>query len=330
MTALLLLSLSATPRSLRAESRTTGFTFDAGASLSLDSARAERDGGGRSMVFVGYVPDYRLFELDRMRARGFTDLVLFSLKPGPDGALLDEFGLLTRMGRLVERPRPYRVLLALGGGQRSADFRAMASTEAARTRFLDALEKVVEAHDLDGVDLDWEHLDSPAELALYEDFVLALRRRLGERLLTIALSDPRLLTPSVAAAVDRVHLMAYDGPRHATLDQARALVEAALKRGVPPARLCLGIPLFATGRGARSPSSWREVTRRHRPGPSVDEVDGLQFNGLDTTRAKARWLSQRGLGGVFFWEVTQDAFGTASLIEATRDELRASLDAPGR
>ena len=330
MTALLLLSLSASPRSVRAESRTSEFTFGPGTSLALDSAREDRGGGSKPLVFVGYVPDYRLHELDRLRARGFTDLVLFSLKPGADGALLDEFGLIARMGRLVERPRPYRVLLALGGGQRSADFFAMARSEKSRTRFLDALMKVVTDHDLDGVDLDWEHVDSHDELDAYEDFVLALRRRLGERLFTVAVSDPRLLTPTVVAAVDRVHLMAYDGPRHGTLEQARALVDAATRRGVPAERLCLGIPLFATGRGARPPSSWREVMRRHRPAPSVDEVEGLQFNGFDTTRAKARWVSQRGLGGVFFWELTQDATGAASLIEATRDELRESLDAPGR
>lgn len=277
-------------------------------------------------VFAAYVPDYRLEHFSAADAEGLTDVLFFSVRPDARGAVEDPGRLLERLDAALPRARSFRALLSVGGGARSAGFAATAADPARRARLIATLLALLERHHLDGLDLDWEHHRGPADHLALATLLVELRQALGPRgfLLTVAVGDATALTAEAIGAVDRIHLMAYDGPRHGTLALATDRVERALRHGVPAEKLCLGIPLFAVGRGRAAASPWRDVSTRHRPAPAVDALAGWRFNGVDTTRAKARWAREQQLGGVFFWELTQDARGASSLINAAQEELRAS------
>lgn len=270
-------------------------------------------------IIAAYLPDYRLDGFQVAQAADLTDLILFSVRPDAAGHVRDPGRLLER----VPRERPWRVLLSVGGGgaHRSDAFSTVAADPKLRARFVEELVALCLRYRLDGIDLDWEHLQGPGEYPLLAALLGELKQALSPRhlLLTVAVADPAVLLPEAVAAVDRIHLMAYDGPAHGSLWLASALVESALAQGIPPQKLFLGIPLYALGAGG-SPS-YRELISR-QPGPVEEEPDGgLRFNGPQTTRAKVQLVLHKRLGGLFFWELTQDARGDASLIKLAHDAL---------
>lgn len=286
------------------------------------SASREQRG---AQVVAAYVPDYRLERFAPEQARGLTDVLFFSVRPDERGHVQDPGRLLERLDLVLPRERTFRALLTVGGGARSAAFAAVAADPARRARLIAELLALLERHHLDGLDLDWEHHRGPGDHLALAALLVELRQALGPRgfMLTVAVDDATALTAQALGAVDRVHLMAYEGPRHGTLALATQRVERALRHGVPAGKLCLGIPLFAVGRGATAAAPWREVLRLHRPAPGADALAGWRFNGVETTRAKVRWAREQRLGGLFFWELTQDARGASSLINVAQEELRA-------
>lgn len=294
-----------------------------GAPSHASSAGGTRGAG--TPVVAAYLPDYRLASFRPEQAAGLTDLILFSVRPEPDGHVRDPGGLL----RWLEAEAPhrglhrYRTLLAVGGGahHRSDAFPTVAADPKLRRRFVDELVGLATRHGLDGLDVDWEPIDGPEARALLAGLLVELRRALGARpvLLSVSVAEPSALLPEAVAAVDRVQLMAYDGPAHGSLRLATRRVEAALAQGIPAGKLTLGIPLYALG--PHTALSWRELVARYHPEPARDAVDDLRFNGVETARAKARLVREARLGGVFFWELTQDAAGEAALIGLVRQAL---------
>lgn len=279
-------------------------------------------------VIAAYLPDYRLADFRPAQAEGLTDLILFSVRPDEEGRVLDPVGLLQRVP--ARAARRWRVLLAVGGGadHRSDAFPRVAAEPRLRARFIAELVNLCVLHELDGLDVDWEHLGE-GEPALLASLLTGLGEALAPRglLLTVAVADPALLSARAVAAVDRVHLMAYDGPAHGSLGLAQRLVDRALAQGMPPSKLYLGIPLY--GQGGQASAPWRELQARALP-PGADQLGELRFNGPRTTAAKVELVKARRLGGVFFWELSQDARGEGSLIRLVRDALRPPARKRGR
>ena len=298
----------------------------------LDAARGERGdlwglllislvaatACAQAPVIAAYLPDYRIDRFALEQAADVTDLLVFSVRPDEEGHVRDPGQVLERL----PRQRPWRLLLSVGGGgaHRSDAFPAMAADPARRARFIEELLALCRRHHLDGIDLDWEHLE-PADPPRLATLLVELKQALSEQhlLLTVAVADPAVLRPEAVAAVDRVHLMAYDGPAHGSLGQATALVERALAQGIPPHKLLLGVPLYALT--ADGTPSYRDLLDARED----DEVGSL---GPQTLRAKAQLVQQKHLGGVFFWELTQDARGDASLIKVAHDALERTEVTP--
>jgi len=275
---------------------------------------------------VGYLPYWATSTLEAGRHPGLTDLMLFSGEPRADGSLdasrLDK----TPWGKVAAmRASGTRVHLCLGGWGRSRHFAAVTSDPKRRARFVAEVARFCAERDLDGVDLDWEHPRGAAELAAYglliDELKAALAPRRGE--VTLTLAGAGQLPPGGGRRADRVQLMAYDMPgRHATAEAAKARAEALIAAGVPADRLVLGVPFYGRGVTERDRTlPYREILARHSPRPEQDDADGLHFNGPATMARKAAWVRERGLGGVMAWELTQDAPGEASLLQALRREL---------
>ncbi len=275
---------------------------------------------------VGYLPVRATTQLEAGMYPGLTDLILFSGEPRADGSLD-----ATRLDKTpwdkvaVVRASGVRVHVCLGGWGRSQHFAAVTGNPGLRRRFVEETAAFCSKHELDGVDLDWEHPKGVAQLAAYGSLVdelkAAMAARRGE--VTLTLAGAAQLPPNGGRRADRVQLMAYDLPgRHAAMEASIARAEALLAAGVPAERLVLGVPFYGRGVTDRNRTlPYREILVRHRPGVNQDDADGLHFNGPATMVRKAAWVRQRGMAGIMAWELTQDAAGEVSLLRLLRAEL---------
>jgi chitinase len=281
--------------------------------------------GGRNPPKVGfhvagYVPEYRIANLDPGVGAILTDLICFSAEPSPSGELVrdrlkpDDIKKL----RAVKDEHGVALSLCVGGWGRSNNFAAVAAQKTSRERFAEAATGFCLDNHFDGIDIDWEHPATQSEQRNYGKLLAALKQRFSARrlTLTIAVAGWQPLSAETIAAVDRIHLMAYDGPgRHSTFDFAVADVARLERAGVPRSKICLGLPFY--GRDLKNPDrslTYSEILAKYHPNPETDEVDGMYFNGVRTVERKVRYAMSTGLAGVMIWELGQDAPGQQSLL----------------
>lgn len=283
-------------------------------------------------ILAGYLPSYRFATFNPAQAEPLTDLILFAAKPRPDGTI--DFSAIENAPwpalRQLQREKGLRLLVCIGGWDNSSAFPTVAADSRLRREFVKSAVEYCRTNQLQGVDLDWE---SPRDAQQWLDFAALLeelRVELSpEKMVTSLTVAPWKEIPARAiAAADRVQLMSYDhAGRHATLEQAERDVRSALDRGVPAAKIVLGVPLYGRDVKARERTlSWKEIALRHHPGTDVDEVDGVFYNGPRTVARKAELVRNRQLAGMMVWELGHDAPGEDSLVLTIARELAQ----PGR
>ena len=281
----------------------------------------------RPFQVVAYVPEYRIGALDPAVGAMVSDLIFFSLEPRADGSLstthLDP-STLTKLHEIKKR-RHTRLLVAFGGWNRSSGFPAVAGNAAARERFAANVARFCVDQQLDGADMDWEHPANAKENRDYAALLTELKRIFQPKglIVTTALADWQDPGKAAYDAVDRIHVMAYDhsGPRHSTLEHAKADLDRFVARGVPKEKLLLGVPFYGRGMNNRQVEAvYADIVRKYRPARDSDEAGDIYFNGIDTIQKKTRYARDHGFGGVMIWELGQDSAGAAtSLLRAIGD-----------
>ncbi|SEM46962.1 chitinase [Pseudoxanthomonas sp. GM95] len=174
-----------------------------------------------------------------------------------------------------------KIVLSIGGWS-AGNFSEAAATPEARTAFTDSAMALLRAHDLDGLDIDWEYptLDdagisaSPDDKANFTALLSQLRTALDaegttshrQYLLSIAAAEGRFASgldlPRIAPLLDWINLMTYDfhgsltpttghaaglGASKLDPDHARNGIAAAqyfLDAGVPAKKINLGMAFY--------------------------------------------------------------------------------------
>jgi GH18 family chitinase len=278
-----------------------------------DQAAAAAAGQPMGFTIVGYLPDYRIAAANpRLLGRYYTDIVLFSVMPTAAGGL-DTSRLSASRLAVVPRLKAagvQRVLVTAGGGFRCNGFAAAAHDPAARLKLVTGLREFCLRSGLDGVDFDWEFPASAQEQADYETLLVETKDAFQPRglLVTAAVTGNQTLSRQALAALDRVHIMAYDAAgEHSTYDLAIQETQAWLGKGAQPAQLCLGVPFYGreTDRRRRS-LPYSAIAAQVHPEPAADHAGAFYFNGTQTLQRKAQYARALGLAGVMVWEVGQD------------------------
>jgi chitinase len=280
---------------------------------------------------IGYVhawgetPDLSKISFDKI-----THLNIAFVNPDSSGHLIAPSGFDTFI--TVAHRYPVKVLASIGGGSPHPEYVRLLSAPY-RAGFIASLVRFVNAHHLDGIDVD---LEGDAIDKNYEPFVSGLSTALKKqgKLMTAAVATWNGNTISDAALVkfDVINIMSYDqtgpwrpekpGP-HSTYDKAiEDLDYWTVTRAIPSTRVNLGLPFygycFDTIYGESM--SFGDISSRF-PGynmkDSLNPAGGgaIYYNGLPTIRAKTS-LAIKRTGGVMIWQLFQDASQDSSLLNA--------------
>lgn len=234
-----------------------------------------------------------------------------------------------------------KVLASLGGGSASEKKPARELwfdliSSAKRPSFVARLAEYTSAHNLDGLDID---LEGPAINRDYGTFIQELSAALKQKnkLLTAALSKGyggKDVPDATLAIFDFINVMAYDatgpwqpkkpGP-HSSLEFAQANVDYWLQRGLPKAKLILGVPFYGWGFGKafrENEYRYADLIKQHPEAARSDQVgDTIWFNSIPTMKAKAKLVREQALGGMMIWSLNSDARGADSLLSAIHAAL---------
>lgn len=217
-----------------------------------------------------------------------------------------------------------KVLLSIGGG--GGDQLILPFYNADLSVPLAAsVTKYVEAHDLDGVDVD---IEDPSNMgAPFATFVDALVARLHPegKLLTAAVAKylQDSMPDKALQQFDFINVMTYSSYANA----AAALDFYSIQKKVPSDKIVLGVPIFGANNDDTKEEDYRAILAAYPNAWRVDVVgggpldDGQSFTYVgESTMAQETQLGKK-YGGVMVWNLMADAPASHSLIEVIRRNL---------
>lgn len=294
----------------------------------LNSAAADDSTQPGSEVFriAGYLPDYRSF--DAVKTGGLTDLIVFSAQPTESGDI--DLSRLAKTNwaelREAKQKQKFRLILCIGGWERSTHFGKVAASEKLRHNFVTTAKRLCVEKQLDGIDLDWEHPHDAQEQDAYAMLLQDLQQALhpAGRSVSITMAAWQVLPRRAFELVDWIQVMAYDHPgRHSTFENAQSDIDKLIQAGAPRHKILLGLPFYGRAIERAQPAlTYHEIVAKFRPGRAVDEIEGIYFNGPAMIQRKTYYALQSRLAGVMIWELGQDARGEDSLLNTILQACR--------
>lgn len=319
----------------------------AGCGVNNTSQSSSNTPDKKSKVVIGYIPTW----VDMRKSIDETDLGILThinlsfFNPDANGAFLsaDEplcsDGLTSDILYVVEKAHQngVKVLASVGGGvlpECSGDWELLLK-EPSRPIVVKNILSLIDFYNLDGIDIDIEGglLNTIAEAGDYTPFIHNLHLALNPKgkLVTCATASyigGRIPTSSFPY-FDYINVMAYDNywntpAHHSTYEDAVRDMELWLSLGCPAEKLVLGLPFYGYENSVGSGGiSYKEIVAINRLNADIDEFENYKYNGIATIEAKTAFAVKHG-AGVMIWEISQDAAGKQSLLQAIGRHLEFS------
>ena len=241
-----------------------------------------------------------------------------------------------------------KVLISVGGGvlpHCSGHWPKLLAPEN-RDSLLNNLLRFVDNFNLDGLDIDIEGdlLTKIDNSGNYVPFIKALSFELKKRqkLLTVATAsyEGGSVPTSSLPYFDFVNIMSYDqigptwgqvGDEHSSYQHAVKEINLWKSRGLRKNQLVLGVPFYGYGFGSYTDVySFKELLERFGNvvvdkdviGRICADCDYVTFNSIETIKAKTELALHQGTG-IMIWELTHDAKGQYSLLNANHSQVQA-------
>jgi len=263
-----------------------------------------------------------------------THLNLWFLNPDSSGNFMQDFSSLENFINAAHR-KNVKVLASIGGGSSHPYYHSLLR-EDKRAMFINNLASIVFKYNLDGIDVDLEGSDIDEN---YDNFAIELAASLHQhkKLITaaIAVFYKGAFTDQALAQYDFVNVMSYDhtgpwapekpGP-HSTYAQAvEDLAYFKIMRGMAKEKLTLGVPFYGYGFGPTLTTpgismNYGEIVSEFPGAESADQLNMpgdkiLYYNGIPTIKMKTI-LAKQEASGVMIWQLSGDAPGPKSLLQA--------------
>lgn len=243
------------------------------------------------------------------------------LIPNADGTFV-KLTNAWKLKKIVEtaRSQNVKVSIAVGGWGWDEQFEQMAASAESRSVFVKNLKSFVDEYQLDGVDMDWEYPDPGQSSLNYVALMTELRAALPDKLISTAVisygDNTGLGIPDESFdLVDYVNVMTYDGSDHGTMEQFNKGLQYWLGRGVAKEKLNIGVPFYARP----GPVTYAKLVETDPAAAQTDTFDYFgtlqNYNGIPTIKKKTE-LAMQNAGGIMFWELSLDAQGELSLVNA--------------
>ena len=194
---------------------------------------------------------------------------------------------------------------------------------------------LLDDYGLDGVDLDWEFpgaSTAASYAALVHALAAALHSRGAELSLAVSAADVngRFVLEGAWQDADWLNIMAYDdgygqsaSVPHSSYSFARSSLDYWITvRGVPPAKVVLGVPFYGRSLVNRKSRTYRSLLEQFSQARESDSAGGFAYNGPDTVRAKLVNQARVRAGGVMIWQLNQDARGPESLLSLIYETVK--------
>ncbi len=258
-----------------------------------------------------------------------------------DGVRIDNEDRLRQLVALKKDAPHLQILLSIGGWG-SGRFSEMAENTDFRERFAKDCQRVVNAFDLDGIDIDWEYPTadyakisaSPKDTENYTLLMRDIRKAIG---------DQKLLTQATVATAEYIdfkavepymsftNVMSYDmgNPPYLNSGLYRSehvdkictdeAIRAHLNAGIPPHKLVMGLPFY--GRGIKDFPRPDDLTKVHlmegytaqwddvAKVPYLTDADGnlvYGYENLESLAIKCEYALEHGLLGAMYWSYSGD------------------------
>lgn len=256
------------------------------------------------------------------------------------------------------RENGVKVLLSIGGGG-SRNFSTAILDKATREKLVSNLSRITTSYRLDGIDVDYEEWEGgpggASEVDIQrrdslEQLYRELRATLGsDKLITAAVNADwddnnfglyNCFNNTMHNYLDFVSLMIYDetgpwsgtrtGPHSSWDFFEKAIDHWFNNRQLSAEKLVVGVPFYGyrftspTYAGDAQGISYRKILEMYPDEDAhlKDSIGLLYYDGLPTIIRKAETVKKKQLGGIMFWEITQDTdIPEKSLLNAIYDTL---------
>lgn len=319
--------------------------YGCGSGHSNPSGSAEAQEIEEAKVVIGYIPTWKDMRktIDETDLDILTHINLSFLNPDPSGVFLQNGEPVCSDGTSADikyvvkkaHQKGVKVLVSLGGGtipQCSGDWQLLLEGSM-RTKVVSNLKDLVAFYDLDGIDVDVEGglLNAISEAGDYTPFIQELRAELQpmDKLVTCATASyvGGMIPKSSIPFFDYVNIMAYDNhwkrsENHATFEDAIRDMQMWLDLGCPANKLVMGLPFYGyLGTVGSGGVPYNYIVGQDPLAAHMDVYKDYKYNGIPTIKAKTEYALQHG-AGVMVWEISNDAPGDLSLLQAIGRELK--------
>lgn len=302
-----------------------------------------------SKRIVGYLPDYRYLSLSNIDTTAVTHINYFSISVTTAGVVnAPSSTFLSHLDTAVDTFHAAGVTVSITVGP--ADFKTVTSTQAGRDAFAANVTAFALAHNLDGVDIDWE----PPAGNSYTNYGLLIdsfyAQAHPQHMLITAAVNPwtnEIPVTPVKTEMDWLNVMCYDFGYAdvANYSQSISGMTDWTAYGVTPNKLVMGLPFYG-----RYGTSWSDTHSKSYPtilndylsingkypAPDLESYTDAAgnltyFNGVDIIRRKTQYVVDNAEGGMMIWELGMDWYGSSgtkydqrSLLPVIRGTLNGS------
>lgn len=306
---------------------------------------------------VGYIPYYRTVTASGIpdSKLKMMDVVCYAFAHINETTLMPEIQEPSKLKTLVTRCKSLGVKCVLSFGVNSKKSMVkMAQNKETRDKFADELIKMVKQYNLDGLDNDWEYpstSDGSAQtnLELMKRLSAYCHDPANNKLLTMAITPAIYMGGYAEGVLDALHqyvdwynVMVYGWAAGESEIGMYPTVMSKLEksynyyintRKMPTSKYLTGIGCYGNPSGisssgrtltyasivnqdpANSQKNEAVVVSSSHPGQPFT----IYYDGQPLVAQKTTWSMERNLGGMMYWEVSQDKHNEHSLIKASND-----------